>query len=997
MKKNSPVELLRRHNLRARLGWPLGLLVAGLALTLAAGWWLHPSWARVEDPGRLAWWALGVVLTGGFAFVVLLVRRQSLLRSAQSLDDRLSAKSRLETAAALRTDQGPLAKAQREETSEFLESAPARPRAGLVFIFGALAGLLLLAHLVTLTAWLRPWAEWNRPAESPKPPAAVPEASIKWKSPEAETKAAPIEEVPLEAVAKSAGGLRDAVLEMEVNGEPRLSAPIDSAVLASPGAHPIRTSIYLDQLEVQPFDMVSYFIRAQRIGAESSAPAVSPVQFVQIKPFRDDTRELPGGDGITRFGLISALKAAQLRLMKENFLLAHTELSHDSPAWKKENERVTAEQATLEKKTQEVMDTLIADGAPAEVVNLLTQAKSSMAEAAQKLLDPGNRAALAPQGKALAKITEIEKLLVKVIARDGRARGPRSVSDPFRNRQNLELKQRFKTQAGELELLAREQKRLAGDLLHPESILPPAAPVNAKPDPSKIEGSLAERQTQISQRVGALVNGQIFLQEVLDHLEKGRGFARESLRQIDAQEPAAAREPAEAAARELALAVEAMNRIAEDEARDQLAQALRDLNRAAGEMRNAPQQATGTEAQKRAEEAAERARRAAEELAEAARKQQETGSQDAARRLNELARALSQEDLQKALDALRENPQDAAAAQAAAGRLEQLAEQAGRQRNPEGLSPTQIAQLAGRMERMRANLQRLAERRESGPGGENRRSQEQSPAPGESPGQGRSPEGQRPGNGEGREQNRSPGQEPGQAPGQNQGQSPEGQASGQSPGKNDDQAQAGNSPGQEPAPGNGASFAETETSGAGEGLSNMQDGGSSTAESDVPPEQRTTTDRAERNTPTLREAPIVKGTPDQPLGSARSETLRPEPYDPGPREQFVRQLIDDLHESLADAAAVVPNAPQLAEIRQSLRNLPDSTIYLPDLSAFAVQINPPLEGLIDMLRLEARKGVRKHQLADQDPELAPPAYRAAVSDYFEQLSRDYEKSEETEP
>jgi hypothetical protein len=33
---------------------------------------------------------------------------------------------------------------------------------------------------------------------------------------------------------------------------------------------------------------------------------------------------------------------------------------------------------------------------------------------------------------------------------------------------------------------------------------------------------------------------------------------------------------------------------------------------------------------------------------------------------------------------------------------------------------------------------------------------------------------------------------------------------------------------------------------------------------------------------------------------------------------------------------------------------------------------------------------RQFQLASKDPVVAPPAYREAVADYFEQVSRDYQ-------
>ncbi len=161
------------------------------------------------------------------------------------------------------------------------------------------------------------------------------------------------------------------------------------------------------------------------------------------------------------------------------------------------------------------------DGAPAEIVNLLTQAKPQMAAAAQKIQGAENQPALVPQGKALGFLTEIEKLFAKEMAQGGQSKGsPKNVTDPFEQKRQLELKQRFETQAGELELLATEQRRLAEDLARPDSTPTPTPRPDGKPDRNRIDGTAAERQTQISQRIGALTNGRTFAPEVLDHWKK---------------------------------------------------------------------------------------------------------------------------------------------------------------------------------------------------------------------------------------------------------------------------------------------------------------------------------------------------------------------------------------------------------------------------------------------------------------------------------------------
>ena len=870
MKEDSSARLLRDHDRRMRVAWPLAVLASGLAGILAAEWIDHPSWARRESwDGHAWWWLAGLVLTLLATACMWAARRRNLLRSARSLDVRLAAKNRIETATALQDDPGALAQAQREETAGFLLRVPVRQRRTLVPVLSAVVGLLVLAHLATLLTWTRPWVPRPAVFVQQPPPAELPKASIKWKSPEAETKAAPVEEVPLEAVAESASGLRDLALEISVNGGPEKSIPVEVEGLKAAGKHPVLASLYLDQLEVEPFDIVSYHLRARRIDPRTLPETVSAVQFVQVKPFRDDVREMPGGDGMSAFPLIVALKSAQLHLLKENFLLAHTDLPPTNEEWMKQNTRVGGEQGILEKKTGEVVQKLIEKGLPAEVVNLVMQAQPLMKTAGGKILEKENLAAQPPQGKALGLLTEVEKFFVKLAAKGGKSQGPKSVEDPFRDKKQFELKQRFQTAAGELELLTKEQERLAEDLSKPEgSPTPTPTASDAKPDPNKIDGSPNERQTRISQRIGALLNGRVFVPDVTGHLEQGRGHAQESLRQLDASDVPAAREPAASAARQLRLAVNAMNKAAADDAKDRLAEALRELNNAADAARSAPQQPSDEAARQKAEQAAKIADDTARKLAEAAQKQQETGSEKSAARMNDIAKSLSGTDMQKALDQLRQKPRDPAASQDAATRLQNLA---GSTLKGDALTPDQIARLVEKLERAHANMQRLADN---------------GPRPGS--------KGER-GEGTGKPNGRQPGQDP----------------DGNSPGK-----------GESPSQGQG-------------------------------------------------------GTSDKGTGAGA-----------GRREQFAKELLEDVRDGVEEATVVVPKSKEIVQLRETVWTGATRKNYSAILTLFT-KIDPPLEAVIKQLRAELSDQQRQHLLKDQNAEQAPAKYREAVADYFEQLSRDY--------
>jgi hypothetical protein len=720
--QNAVEQLLRRQRRWNQFAWPLMVLAAGLAATLAFEWHQHPSLARVENWGHLPqWWLGGVAVTLAAAAEVYFLRRKSVLQAAQAMDARWETKNRLETAAALSSAPDAIARAQREETAGFVRQAQLRPRGIPLSLLGGLVALLALAHLLTLASWARPLsggssasvgqkndkqaAGISQQQEKAKPAADTqPEASISWNSPEEEIKAAAVEEVPLEAVADSAGGFHDLVLNISVNGASRPPVPVEMAELKNAGKHTIQTSIYMDQLGVKPYDIVSYDLRAQRNGIQKLSDTVSPVQFVEIKPLREDVHECPPTQNPSQcFNYITAIKSAQLRTIKENFALAHSDISRNNADWKDENQQVGADQKTLEEKTGEVISMLASNGAPEEILGLIRQARPEMADAAQKISAAENEPALVPQGKALALITQVEQYLGKSV-RQGRPL-VQKVSDPF-DKKALELKRRDQTPAGELEILAKEQSRLADDIATINTVAetPPDA---GKPDPGKITGTPVERETQINHRIGALLNASNFVAEVTKHLEQGRSQAQVSLLNLNMEDVVAAREPAAESARELHLAAEAMKRAAEQVAKNELADALRALSDAASGARITPAQVSDAAARQQATNVMNQVQNAARNLAEAARQQQDTGSPKAATQLNDLAKALAAADVQKALQQLREQPRNPDVALNAANKLQDLADRAGLMRNNGPLSPAEIARLADRLERAHANIQRL--------------------------------------------------------------------------------------------------------------------------------------------------------------------------------------------------------------------------------------------------------------------------------------------------
>ena len=99
--------------------------------------------------------------------------------------------------------------------------------------------------------------------------------------------------------------------------------------------------------------------------------------------------------------------------------------------------------------------------------------------------------------------------------------------------------------------------------------------------------------------------------------------------------------------------------------------------------------------------------------------------------------------------------------------------------------------------------------------------------------------------------------------------------------------------------------------------------------------------------------------------------------------------MQELHEQTLDAMAAKPGASELKQMREILNRQQSARPGDEGMVAFAAEIDPPLTGLITLLRQELSHYRRQHQLTDSQVAQAPQAYRPAVAEYFEQLSRDY--------
>jgi hypothetical protein len=868
----SNFESLVRAQHRASQWAPLlGLVAAGLALTLGLLWLAHPSFAPLADwRGPRLGWLAGLAVTALGAAALWRARRRTLLHSAAEMDAALATYNRLEAATALQGAQDAMAQAQRAETEQFLRHQQIHPRRRWLAASVVLAALLGLAHVVTLICWARPvQVDAKSKKSSPvvaedKPAPVAPTASIEWRSPESETAATAIEEVPLEAEADSSAGLRNAVLEVEVNGTHRLTQPLADD-LSRPGRHTLKPSIYLDQLDVKTYDIVSYHLSAQRLAEASLPPTVSPVQFVQVKPVREDTFICAGGDQPGKcFNYVTALKTAQLRLMKDNFTLAHAEVGHDNSEWLDQNSRVGGEQNQLAGRTEDVIVLMTTNNYPPQILSLVRQSRPLMADAGGKIVRQENQPALAPQGQALGYLTEVEKYLKNSIRLAGKSLQP-NASDPFQRPKNLELKTHPLTRAGKIDALAKAQSQLAGDLTSGNTN---STVKLASEDPDSpaadITGAPGERQAKIKEHIGDFLNDPAVMAEALKHLQSSDEFAGKSQEHLNQNDFAAASEPAAAAARELHQTAAALRAGGDQAAKNQLADALLKLAASAGNVRRAPHARTDADAAAELKKAEAAIRETARQLEAEAQRQQENGVTNAAARLGDMAKMLQGESLKQMLAQAQASPRDAAQSEALANKLDELAERAAQQRNPGSMSRQELSRLVDRMQRAQINLKNFAS-----------------------------------------------------------------QCSGDKPGSGRPSATA---------------------SGAAEGAA-------------------------------PNEAAHARG-PEL----SREDMLHAE----------AAQLFDEVRLGSMDARGAVPSdLIYLKNLDHLLRAAAEQPVADPkDYAPLVLEMDSPLTGVINSLQTKLAGMRRQFELASKDSAAAPRAYRAAVADYFEQVSRDYQPAKD---
>jgi hypothetical protein len=163
----------------------------------------------------------------------------------------------------------------------------------------------------------------------------------------------------------------------------------DLATPTDPNYMVYQPLIYLDQLQVTEWDVVSYYAKVK-----SDAPAeyASPISFIEIRPFREDILKLTGGKNNKRYDMLSEITGLiqrQIGLIQQTHQHQETTYAHDEQRLQ-DAKKLSQGEAELATATNHFFGEVASasENTPVgDILDELSQAEQEMNRATQSLKD----------------------------------------------------------------------------------------------------------------------------------------------------------------------------------------------------------------------------------------------------------------------------------------------------------------------------------------------------------------------------------------------------------------------------------------------------------------------------------------------------------------------------------------------------------------------------------------------------------------------------------
>ena len=184
--------------------------------------------------------------------------------------------------------------------------------------------------------------------------------SVSIAKPGRDTSASPIEEVFLEAKAEDDYGIKSLELVYSVNGGPQKVVPLFDGTKRMTDVSAGHT-LYLEELNVQPGDSVSYFARALDNGTVPAPQSgTSDMYFIRVRPLQKDFRKADsqaGGGGGGQQNQVGALSEQERQIISATFNLQRDRKTTSADRMRESSVVVALMQKRLREQVNELVRT----------------------------------------------------------------------------------------------------------------------------------------------------------------------------------------------------------------------------------------------------------------------------------------------------------------------------------------------------------------------------------------------------------------------------------------------------------------------------------------------------------------------------------------------------------------------------------------------------------------------------------------------------------------
>ena len=235
---------------------------------------------------------------------------------------------------------------------------------------------------------------------------------VKIDRPGRDVSASPVEELFVEASAHDDFGIARLELVWSINDGPERTQLLFAAAGDAPAQTSAGHTLYLEEYELEPGDLLSYFARASDNRRPEANVVASDIYFVTIRPFRRDYRQAAaggpaGGAAAQDLQLVRRqreLIAATFRLVRDEALMAPARRESDL-------DLLAGLQEQLRASALEAIGSLHSGDGMLEAVEFLRGAAAAMQQASARLGEHDPEAALPREREALYQLQRAEALV----------------------------------------------------------------------------------------------------------------------------------------------------------------------------------------------------------------------------------------------------------------------------------------------------------------------------------------------------------------------------------------------------------------------------------------------------------------------------------------------------------------------------------------------------------------------------------------------------------